>query len=84
MSKCAERCGTLFGCWAHVKRRCTTVQSEEDSTLGPEKDRGATTYLGLRAGALRQRLRQRHLVEGRPASAAMEFLEHRIPYNRTE
>eukprot|EP00965_Chrysotila_dentata_P153606 5076926-Pleurochrysis_carterae.AAC.3 len=34
-------------------------------------------------GALRQRLRQRHDVEGRPAWVAMKFLEHRIP-NITE
>eukprot|EP00965_Chrysotila_dentata_P169179 5586613-Pleurochrysis_carterae.AAC.1 len=39
-------------------------------------------YLRLRAGALRQRLRQRHGVKGRPARVAMKFLK-RIPHTKS-
>eukprot|EP00965_Chrysotila_dentata_P027489 912956-Pleurochrysis_carterae.AAC.1 len=83
MSKRAERCGSLFGCWAHLERRCTSMQSGEDSTLGLEKDRGATMLKTTGAGALQQWLQKRHGVEGRPEWVTMKFLKHQLP-SRTE
>eukprot|EP00965_Chrysotila_dentata_P181019 5975476-Pleurochrysis_carterae.AAC.1 len=85
MSKRAKRCGSLFGCWAHLERRykCKSMQSGEDSTLCLEKDRGATMLKATDAGALRQRLQKRHGVEGRPERVAMKFLKHQLP-SRTE
>eukprot|EP00965_Chrysotila_dentata_P098836 3268215-Pleurochrysis_carterae.AAC.1 len=70
---------------------CKSMGSGEDSMLGLAKDRGATVLkitswsscLRVRAGVLRQRLRQRHGVERRPAWIAMGFFEQRLP-NRTK